>query len=167
MRTLLIVFIGLLVLVAVLLSNRLAARRQAVRMPAEDDPSLSARLTEAATAFSAAAEALPDDRAALGIALSDLASQCDALAERAPLPRTARGAVVRLLLALHGVVERVTKLAQRAPSDAFDPLIDSATGLIVGASEALHGIAEQADETAMRHLEADLDVLRARLDAHE
>jgi len=171
MRTLIFLFIGVILFVAIVVTNRMAARRagEGDESSAEPDGGLGARLAEAATTFLVAAGAVPEERTVLKAALSDLASQCDALAAReegrAALPRAARATATRLILVLYGVVERVTALAQTSASAATDALLDSAVGLIVEATDALHSIADKADESAMRHLEAELDVLRERLDA--
>lgn len=170
MRTLLFLFIGLIMVVAVIVSNRLAAREAAAedQKRDEEDAGLDARLHDAATTFRAAAQSIGETHTALRTALTDLAAQCEALAQReadgSGLGRLARAAIIRLLFALYGVVERVTALANHSASETFEPLLDSSVGLIVSATDALHTIADRADEATTRHLEADLDVLRARLD---
>ena len=171
MRTLLFLFIGLVLFVAVWAAKRRAARGpvdQAAR-PEGDDPSLGEQLCEAAHTFSAAADSLSPERAMLKTALTDLAAQCRALAVRDAegdgLPATARLGLVRLLLALYGVAERVTALAQRGAGRETDAVLDSSVAVIVDATDALHRVADRADESTLRHLEVDLDVLRERLDA--
>jgi len=171
MQTLVILISGLIFFIALVVAKRRIARGRAERRTSSDaaeDTSLGAQLLDAERTFAAAADSLSPGRRMLKVALTDLARQCRALAERdadgAGLPVRARAATVRLLLALYRVVERVTALARRDGSSEMDALLDSAVGAIVGAKDALHTIADQADETALRHLEADLDVLRARLD---
>ena len=170
MRTLIFLFVGLIVFVAVLVSKRIDAKKtDGVTDSSEPEgTSLADRLAEAATTFRASADSFAPKRIQLKTALTDLAAQCSGLSEREQttgFPRGAQTSIVRLLLALYGVVERLTGVAQHTASEATEAVLESSVGLIVEATDMLHAIADKADETAMVHLEADLDVLRDRLDS--
>lgn len=134
--------------------------------PAEDG--LEARLAEAATSFGSAAAALGPEHGSLRRALEGLAAQCAALAERqgngTGLNRPARSAVLRLLLALYGVIERLGALARHGDPEVVGPGLETATAMIEKSTDTLAGIAESADARELRKLEADLDVLRDRLE---
>lgn len=177
MRTLIFLSIGLLMFTGWLVIKLLDARKRrqpgvrevpAPSDPAPEDSNLSQRLDEAAMTFGAAGHSVGAERGALKTAITELSEQCAALSARektgAAFRRPARAGIVRLILALYGVVERATKIADRPASDAADTLLDDATKLIGSATTALAGFAERADDTALTHLEADLDVLRDRLD---
>lgn len=174
MRTIGFVIFGLVAAIfAFALRGRLARRKPQPKAPeltvvegGRDE--LHQHLSEAANSFSAAAAGIDPDHETLRQSLTELSARCLALAERQrdaeAFGPPARTAIVRLLLALYGVVERVTALARHGEPTRIGPAIGEATALIGRSTEALGGIAEQADETALRHLEAELDVLRARLD---
>lgn len=168
MRTLILLIVGLIVFAAILVSNRIAARRQseAGDGPSDDSLTLEARLAEAATVFAAAAQA--SGRPILKSTVSDLAAQCSALARRegegAGFNRESRSAIIRLLLVLHDVVERVMALERHGVPESGIPLFNSAIDLVGRATAELHAIADRADARALTHLEADLEILRERLD---
>jgi hypothetical protein len=172
MRPLGFLILGLLALAgALLLRQGLHRRKQRPRLIAlpggKDIDALEQRLTEAAISFNAAAGAL-DPSSSLRAALTSLSDQCAALAARqadgGAFGSAPRAAIIRLLMALYPVVERVTAIACYGDPAVTDPSLDSATALLTRSTETLGNIAEKADETALRHLEADLDVLRERLD---
>lgn len=128
---------------------------------------LTARLSDAATAFGAAAREVPDTASAFKAACTRLAGQCAELGSRAAeddaFARRARVAVLRLLHPLYGVVRRATSLSQRESTPAGEALLTSAADLTARAGDTLQRIAERADETALRHLETDLEILEERL----
>lgn len=160
MRTLIFLFIGLLMLTAMLGAKWLDARRASkdVGVAKSENPTLSARLKQSATLYRKAAQALPEESDHLRAAIFELADQCSALASRDGFSRSARSTIIRLLLSLNDVVDRVSKTAD-------GPLTDRASDLITEATKTLSVIADRADDTVLRRLEADLDVLKDRLDA--
>lgn len=168
MRTLIFLFIGLIMLTALLIVKRLDARRERKAAASGDSESLtlSARLTQSAHVYRAAGETLSDRRVYLKASISELVNQCEALATRDGFSRAARSKIIRLLLSLNGVVQRVTKVdGMYITDDSADSLTDNAAELILEASASLNAIADRADDTALRRLETDLDVLKDCLDA--
>lgn len=131
------------------------------------DGDLSARLSEAATTFGSAAEHIAVGHSALKASVKALSGQCSMLAARASedegFARRNRAPVLRLLFPLYAVVRRSTDLSRRDTVSKSTELLDNAAVLISGATEALCDIAERADDTALRHLETDLEVLQQRL----
>jgi hypothetical protein len=176
MRTIAFAFAALFAVVVALFLKRKHRRvgqsSNAPAFPAGNDnegrDALESRLAEAADNFAAAAATLSPDHDALRAALEALSAQCAALAARqnngGDLDRVARSAIIRLLLSLYSVVERVTALSRYGEAAGVEPALESARSLIVKSTEAFSGIAERADEAALVHLEAELDVLRERLD---
>lgn len=168
MRTLIFLSIGLIMLIAVLVVKRLDARREKKAAATGDSESLtlSARLTQSAHVYRAAGETLSDERAYLKASISELANQCEALASREGFSSTARSTIIRLLLSLNDVVQRLTAVeGLDIPSDASESLVNNAAELIAEASAALGAIADRANDTTLRRLEADFDVLKDRLSA--
>jgi len=150
------------------LNRRKQRPRLVVLSGGKDVDPLEQRLSEAAATFGAAADTVDSGRPALKSAIIDLADQCAALAGRqgegAAFGQAPRAAIIRLLMALYPVVERVTAITRHGDPAVIAPSLDTATVLLTRSTETLVNIADRADETALRHLEADLDVLRERLD---
>jgi len=166
MRTLIFLFFGLFMLTAIFVVKRLDARREKkLADPSESKAlSLKARLEQSAIVYRAAAETLPDDR--LKEAISELANRCSALATRGRFSRKVRTTIIRLLLSLNDVVQRVTAIETASDTkDDENSSTDKSIELIGRASEALEKITDRADDAALRRLEADLDVLKDRLAA--
>jgi len=168
MRTLIFLFFGLFLLTAMFVVKRLDAGREK-KLAGEGDSkplTLKERLEQSAVLYRTAAGALPADRIRLRKVISGLADRCRSLATRARFPRKARMTIIRLLLSLNDVIERVTAIERsREPSELDALSTDKAVELIAEATEALGVIADRADDVASRRLEADLDVLKDRLDA--
>jgi len=164
MRTLIFLFFGLFMLIAIFVVKRLDARREKNVVEAGDpeSPTLPARLEQAAISYRAAAVSLSDEHNRLRLVILDLADQFNALAARGPFSRSARTAIIRLLLSLNDVVQRVTGDQGR---NADAPLVDRAAELIAEAKLILGGFVDRANDTALQRLEVDLDVLKDRIDA--
>ena len=127
----------------------------------QDDASLGGRLEEAAANFGAAAAEAPEGP--LREALASLAARCGGLSERARRDELGGGArlpVMRLLLPLYGIAPRAVTLARQGGEEAT---VASATDLIVRANTAMQRIDDRAAERERQRLEAELEVLEARL----
>lgn len=141
----------------------------AAGMPPPDDPEvpLAKRLRSASKNFRRAARLVGRRFHPLRSAITGLSEQCARLADRVGadegFERRSRMAVLRLVYPLYGVVDRAV-IASRQPDDgARDGLLNSAAALIQQANDALGAVADRADESALRHFEADLEILEERL----